>query len=322
MVAVVDHACSAGCAISVRQLREEDLETADTILRNAFDAFTGLANLFAKRDYVHTRWHAQHGVALAAELEGALVGSCFATAWGSVSVLGPLSVHPDRWDRGIGKALMAATIDRLAVLGTRQCGLFTFAQSAKHLGLYQRFGFWPQFLTCILSREVSIAGGATGGLRYSTLTDADRENCLRDCAELTNALCDGLDVSSEIKAVHHQKLGDTLLFWNGSRLEAFAVCHAGGGSEAGAGSCYVKFGAARPGPHADRAFERLIAGCESLATMLGALRLNVGVNTACHESYRALLARGYAGGLQGVAMERPNRSAYHRLGAYIIDDWR
>ena len=35
--------------------------------------------------------------------------------------------------------------------GTRHVGLFTFAQSAKHIALYQKHGFSARFLTAIMS---------------------------------------------------------------------------------------------------------------------------------------------------------------------------
>ena len=38
---------------------------------------------------------------------------------------------------------------------TKHAGLFTFAQSAKHVGLYQKFGFWPRFLTMVMSKPIS-----------------------------------------------------------------------------------------------------------------------------------------------------------------------
>ena len=44
-----------------------------------------------------------------------------------------------------------------------------------------------------------------------------------------------------------QNLGDVVLTGAGP-LDGLAVCHIGAGSEAGGGTCYIKFGAARPAP--------------------------------------------------------------------------
>jgi hypothetical protein len=68
---------------------------------------------------------------------------------------------------------------------------------------------------------------------------------------LTDAVFDGLDVTREICAVADQALGDTVLLWEDSTLVGVAICHCGPGSEAGGGTCYVKFGAVRPGRGAE-----------------------------------------------------------------------
>ena len=44
---------------------------------------------------------------------------------------------PEHWDRAIAQRLLDATMDLFAAWQTRHAGLFTFAQSAKHVGLYQ-----------------------------------------------------------------------------------------------------------------------------------------------------------------------------------------
>ena len=85
-------------------------------------------------------------------------------------------------------------------------------------------------------------------------------------------------MSGEINAVAAQKLGDTVLLWEDARLVGLAVCHCGPGTEAGSGTCYVKFGAARPGPTAGQDFDRLLDACEEMASKSGLSRLAAGVN--------------------------------------------
>src|SRR5688572_3110270 len=134
--------------VSIERLREEDLPEADRIFRLAFGTFMGLpdpAQFHAGGDYIRTRWITDSGAAFAARTQGRLVGTNFGTNWGSVGFFGPLTIHPDYWDRGIGKLLMEPIMALFSQWRTTHAGLFTFAQSQKHVGLYQRFGFWPRF---------------------------------------------------------------------------------------------------------------------------------------------------------------------------------
>lgn len=306
--------------ISVRPLREDELAEADRICREAFDTFTGIKNLFADKDYVQTRWRADPDRAIAAEANGRLAGSNIITLWGSLGFFGPLSVDTALWDQGVAKGLVETTMDLFTAARVTHAALFTFAHSAKHQGLYQRFGFWPRYLTPILQRPVAGSRASPCMSRYSQLKESERAAALRECLEITDTLYDGLDVTREIRATLEQKLGDTVLL-QGQRLDGFAVCHAGPGTEAGSGLCYVKFGALRPGL-GEKDFDRLIDACDALAAGLGATRLEVGVNMACHEAYRRLCERGFRAGLIGVAMDRPNEPGYNQSRVFALSDWR
>ncbi len=123
-------------------------------------------------------------------------------------------------------------------------------------------------------------------------------------------------------AVQALGLGDTVLVWDGSRLAGFAICHCGPGSEGGSDVCYVKFGAARPGPDAGECFERLLQACETFATGQGLARLVAGANAGRPEAYTQMIARGFRADVVGVAMHRDNHPGYNRPEAYIVDDWR
>jgi GNAT superfamily N-acetyltransferase len=311
--------------IAVRPLREDDLAAADHIMRLAFGTFLGLpepTSFMGDAGYVRARWRADPDAAFGAEVGGEFVGSNFATSWGSVGFFGPLTIRPDLWDRGVGKRLMEPVMECFARWGTMHAGLFTFAHSQKHVGLYQRFGFWPRFLTAIMSKPVEQTRQSAQWTKFSEVQEGEREATLSACRQLTDEIYEGLDVRGEINAVATQKLGDTVLLWADARLVGLAVCHFGPGTEAGSGTCYVKFGAARPGLTVGQDFDRLLKACEEMASNSGLSRLTAGVNAARHEAYRVMLERNFRTDLQGVAMHRPNEAGYNRPGVYLIDDWR
>jgi GNAT superfamily N-acetyltransferase len=316
---------TAKSEIIVRPLQEAELSTADSIMRLAFGTFIGLPDpmtFMGDASYVRTRWRANPAAAFAAEVNGEVIGSNFATNWGSVGFFGPLTIRPDFWDRGVGKRLMEPVMALFDQWQTRHAGLFTFPHSAKHVGLYQRFGFWPRFLTAIMSRPVAGIKSAGRWTRFAEVRATERDDVLSACREVTDAIYEGLDVTQEIEAVAAQNLGDTILLWDDNRLIALAVCHMGPGTEAGSGTCYIKFGAVRPGPFAEQHFNNLIDACEEMASAQQVARLVGGVNTARHEAYAQMLARGFHTDMQGVVMSRPNEAGYNRPGVYLIDDWR
>jgi GNAT superfamily N-acetyltransferase len=308
----------------VSLLGQKDLPEAARIVRLAFGTFLGAPDpetFWSDRDYVYGRQPATHVASFGATLDGKLVGSNFATKWGSVGFFGPLTVHPDFQERGIARALLAKTMEQFDAWGTRHVGLFTFPHSAKHIALYQKYGFYARFLTAIMSAPVRQREEAPGWSRFSVLNEQQNE-ALRSCRDVAESLCPGLDLSGEIAATHAQGLGDTVLVESAGGIAAFAVCHYGPRSEAGADTCYVKFGAVRHSPSAEQDYIRLLEACETLAAAVGMSNLLAGANMARHEAYRHLVARGFRTEIQGVAMHRQNDPGYCRPGTYIIDDWR
>jgi len=317
-------AAAPASAPVIAALDKTDLPEAARIIRHAFGTFFGvpdLDNFWTDRDYAFARHPAPHVASFSATLDGKLAGSNFATRWGSVGFFGPLSVRPDLQARGIARGLLAATMAQFDAWGTRHVGLFTFAQSAKHIALYQKHGFYARFLTAIMEKPVQHRTAA-GWSRFGALSPAAQEAALRACREVAETVYPGLDLTDEIRTAVALGLGDTVLIEGGGGIAGFAVCQWGSRSEAGAGLCYVKFGVVRDGRSAGRDFGRLIDACEALAADVGMANVLAGANLAREEAYRALAARGYRTAIQGVAMHRGNDPGYCRPGAYIIDDWR
>jgi GNAT superfamily N-acetyltransferase len=309
----------------VRPLREADLDAADRIMRLAFGTFRGLPDpsaTFGDAQPARTRFRAAPECAWAAEDEGTVVGSVFAARWGAFGFFGPLTVHPDRWDRGVGSLLLEPVLQAFERWELRQAGLFTFPGSPRHLGLYQKHGFWPRFLTAVMAKPVA-AGVQAEYTLFSQEASSHRADVLERCRELAGAVFDGLDLEREILAAHAQGIGDTILVHGEDGLAGMAVCHLGGGSEAGSGVCYVKFGVARPGSGAPERFERLLHACESFAAESRLPKLVAGVNTGRLGAYRRMLGGGFQAELIGVSMcLRPDVSFFDTPDDYVMDDLR
>lgn len=308
-----------------RPLQEAEVAAADRIFREAFAKFLGIPD---PRDFgrdaalVPTRWRADPAAQLGAFLDDMLVGSCFITRWGSFGFIGPVSVRPDLWEKGVAKQLVARAVAFTEASGIRQAALFTFAGSPKHIALYQKFGFWPQYLTPVMTKSVRVSGPTDRVPAYSQLSAAERTRSLAQCAEITDAIFPGLNVATEIRSIADQRIGETVLHHDERGLAGFACCHVGAGSEAGPGRTFVKFAAVRPGEGAAESFARVLDRCEALAAEGHCETLVAGINAARHQAYRLMIDCGFQMLISGVAMLRPNEPAFNRPDCFVIDDLR
>ena len=320
-------------SIEIRLMRQSDIPQADRIMRLAFGTFLGLSDplsFMGDAGYVKTRYIANPSAALVAEVDGELAGSNFALNWGSVGIFGPLTIHPDLWNKGVAKRLLEKTMDIFDRWKIKHAGLFTFAQSIKHIHLYQNFGFWPRFLTSIMSKTTEQTQqreqSSYHWSRFSELNSYEKKRAIEECRDITNQIYNGLNLEMEINSVEKQRLGDIILLRgdnkNNSTLNAMAICHCGPGTEAGTGACYVKFGAVRPSPDSSTYFDHLLAVCELFAKSQQLSRVSAGVNLGRHNAYRKMIEHHFRTDLQGVAMHKPNEAGYNTENIYLIDDWR
>ena len=319
---------SANQAIKVSSLKESELDEADRIVRLAFGTFLGVPNpleFMGDRTFLKSRWRSGNVKVLAARDDGRLIGSNAITRWGSFGFFGPLTVLPEYWDRGVAQRLLESTMKTFDRWGLRQTGLFTFAHSPKHVALYQKFGYWPCYLTALMTRTPEPKSQQPAApddfTLLSTLPKTQRESAITACGELTNRIENGLDLAGEIRSVLSQRAGDVILTHTRNHLDAFAVCLTGAGSEGGEKICYVKFAAARSGAGAGDRFDKLLVACHAFASSRGTT-LEAGVNLAREHAYRRMRSHGFRVATQGVAMQRPHACGYNRADAYVIDDWR
>jgi len=308
--------------IKIGPLKESELAEAGRIFRLAFGTFLGLPDpmqFMGDRELMTPRFRSKHVKVIAARDNGRLIGSNVATRWGSFGFFGPLTVLPEYWDRGVAKRLLESTMKIFDGWGLRHTGLFTFPHSAKHIGLYQKFGYWPRYLTALMSRTPE-SSGVTPTL-LSTFSKGDREQAIAQSTKLTSKIDKGLDLSGEIRAALAQRTGDVVVTATRGALDGFAIGLTGAGSEGGEKACYIKFAAARPGAGAGERFDKLLEACDAFAASRG-VNIEAGVNLAHEDAFRRMRARGYRVNVQGVAMQRPNAEGFNRADAYVIDDWR
>lgn len=312
-------------SIAVRPLEERDLPEADRINRIAFGTFFGLPDPTKFRgdgDVVHGRFRTDPEAAFAADLDGRLVACGFCMNWGSVGVLGPLTVDVDCWSRGIARRMMPVMVDLLDARGHTVAGLFTHPQSPSHIRLYEGHGFWMRRPTAVMEKPAGQGAMPDGAVLYSVLSDVERENALAACRAVTDTVYPGLDLTREVRAVAAQGLGDTVMIRRGGRTVGFAVCHHGAMSEAGSHQLMVKFGAVRSGRAAEADFRALLQAAEALSALRGSPKTVAGTNVGRAGAYRTLLDAGYRTFMNGIAMLRPDGPGYNVPEAFVIDDWR
>src|SRR5579884_2558222 len=186
-------------SITTGPLRKNEIDEATRIIRLAFGTFLGMPDPLAfmdDRDFMTPRFRSPHVKVIAARDKGRLVGSNVVTRWGSFGYFGPLTVLPEYWERGVAQRLLEGTMKLFDEWRVRHTGLYTFSNSAKHVHLYQKFGYWPRYLTAILSRAPQPGPAPT---LLSAMKKDERERAIAACRRLTHGIDRGLDLSDEIR---------------------------------------------------------------------------------------------------------------------------
>lgn len=315
--------------IIIRHMKEEDLQDADRIIRLAFGTFMGHDNPEDYRSdarYANPRYNADPTASFVAESNGKIVGSNFGLHWGSVGIFGPLTVHPEYWDKGVGSNLMEPVLRCFEKWNVTHSGAMTFANSPKHINLYRKFGYHPRFLIPFMSKKIkpkTISSNSRFTWSKYSECNEDQDMYLKGCSQVANTVYPGLNLELEIKAVNKMNFGETvILFDEDKEIAGFAICHCGTNTEAGNDKCYVKFGAVKANSDAQSNFVNLLNACEELAVTKGLSVLTGGVNAGRYNAYQSMIKHNFSIDFLGVSLHRPNNDAYNIADRYVIDDWR
>ena len=262
---------SAG--LRVRPVRPGD---AGAVARIIYEAFAGIHDRHRfPRDF--PTLEAAAGLAdafiahpaiwgVVATRDGRIVGSNFVDERGSVRGVGPITVDPGVQERGIGRLLMEAAIDRST--GAEGIRLLQDAFNSRSMALYASLGFEITDPVALMSGRPEIALQA--GYDVRPLTRAD----LAEAAALSLAV-HGYERTAELSDALEARPGESFAAVRDGRLVGYATT-------------LTFFAAAHAVAESEEAMSALIAGALARTDAPGAFLLPL----RQHELFRWALAAG------------------------------
>ncbi|HWU27051.1 MAG TPA: GNAT family N-acetyltransferase [Rhizomicrobium sp.] len=186
-------------ALSIRQAGPDDAKACGRI---CFDAFAAIANAHNfPPDFpnveagVHlvTMMLAHPGVfGVVAEEGGKIVGSKFLDERGTISGVGPISVDPEVQNRGVGRMLMQAVMQRSADRNHAGIRLLQAGYYCRSFSLYSKLGFAVrEHLTCLTGKPIA---RQIASYEVRTATDGDIAACDALCTQ-----AHGVDRHAEVE---------------------------------------------------------------------------------------------------------------------------
>lgn len=230
-----------------------------------------------------------------AEEGGRVVGSICSRTWGGVGWFGTFVVLPDYQGRGIGKRLIAASLEYLRQDPSRVIGLETMPENPYNVGLYLRLGFWARFPTLLLNKELEEpAVGEVVLPRWSSADAETRERWLADLRAATGQIQRGLDYSKEITSTARHRLGETLVLTDGEKAVGMSVVGLVSSREGwGEERANVQALALHPAHTNDDTFSMLLNATQALARSHGKQTVTVAVNARHAWALERLLRWAY-----------------------------
>lgn len=287
---------------TIRRMTPEDVDAVRWIEAAAFGAWLADAHGRDKKLPWRTRTNVlslrekDPGGCFVAEQDGQLVGLIFSRTWGSVGWFGTFAVLPEFQGRGIGKRLIAASLDYLCQAPGRVIGLETMPDSPDNLGLYLKQGFHARMLTLQLGKPLAPITRHRGGVQLPRWSGTDvrtRHRWLANLREATGRIRPGLDYSKEITSTARHRLGDTVFLIDNEqavgastvRLVDIREDHE---EEAAAHPVFL-----HPAHTNEETFHTLLAASEILARANGKRDILVSINTRHTWALERALESGY-----------------------------
>lgn len=173
-------------ALTVRPASVDDVQACGTI---CFEAFCAISD---RHNYPHDFPSSDVTVDLigyliahpgiygvVAERDGKVIGSNFMDERSAIAGIGPITVDPTTQDRGVGRQLMEAVLDRADAQGFVGVRLVQAAYHTRSLSLYTKLGFAVREpLACMQGDPIGVV---IPGRTVRSAREADLAACNRVC---------------------------------------------------------------------------------------------------------------------------------------------
>lgn len=167
------------------------------------------------------------------EENGKVIGFNFIHIWGSFAWFGPLGVHPEYKNKGIGKALVKETIKILKEdYKVSTIGLNTMSESQYNVGFYMNLGFTPLKLSLSLKKQFDhlITPEPVALKKYDVKEINIREemNYLEvkeDLNILSREIIDNFDLTSELQLIRNKDFGTILKLEENNKTRGIIICY-------------------------------------------------------------------------------------------------
>jgi predicted N-acetyltransferase YhbS len=208
-------------SVKIRPGLPSDIEPCARILFNAFSAIAAhhnfppdIPSIEVGTELMTMLLTHPHFFSVVAELDGKIVGSNFLDERSAIAGVGPITVEPNVQNRGLGRRLMQAVLDRASEKAHPGVRLLQSAYHGRSLALYSTLGFHVrEGIACM-------QGSPLGDSRAGYPVRAAREEDLAECDRICRFV-HGHDRHREL--LDAVKLGTAKIVEHGGRITGYAT---------------------------------------------------------------------------------------------------
>lgn len=220
--------------MELRASMAEDEHGLAPIMHRAFSQFNlsvGIPprldydNVEIARKFLHGMLQSSscYGVTAFDKASGLPIGAAFLSFTGeSVQAIGPVFVDPDCSNKGVGKTLMNALIERAKATNATSIRLAQIAANTKSFSLYAKLGFQP--VECIsyfegsMDKKLYTEASVIPGFRVKMMEESD----VHACSELHKSVL-GHERETDIQEMLHMNPGNTWVAVKDGIIQAYTT---------------------------------------------------------------------------------------------------